>query len=40
MGVDKIKIISEGGGDDFFTIEVVAKRGLLDKMFQYRVENS
>ncbi len=40
MGGDKIKIISEGGGNDFCTIEVVAKRGLLRKTFQYGVGNS
>ncbi len=41
VGGDKIKIIREGGGNDFFTIEVVTERpGLLGKMFQYGVENS
>ncbi len=40
MGGDKNKIISEGGGNDFCTIEVVAERGLLGKTFQYGVENS
>ncbi len=40
VGGYKIKIISEGVGNEFFTIEVVAERGLLGKTFQYRVENN